>query len=299
MIKNTVSVALLIFLIVACKKDVLDNQTPTTPVPAAPRLVFKIKLDPNQPRLDNFGQPATIPANHGAQTPVFDHISAHYIELIPNAFIQVGNGEVVFHGVETTAGGAIAADFDQAIIKQNGEVFYSVPLSQVAAGVYEFARVSLTYQNYDVNFMAYNTVMTGTIASFVGFNTFISSHTIKTQTLNPNENKLQGYWAWETHPNQLVLSPIVNSGQSLVTTVPNPLSTTSPIPQGSCLVTGQFPSNLVITGNETQDIIVELSFSTNNSFEWSDALQNNIFEPLDGDTVVDMGIRGLIPRVLP
>lgn len=299
MIKNAVSVALLIFLIVACKKDVLDNQTPTTPVPAAPRLVFKIKLDPNQPRLDNFGQPATIPANHGAQTPVFDHISAHYIELIPNAFIQVGNGEVVFHGVETTAGGAIAADFDQAIIKQNGEVFYSVPLSQVAAGVYEFARVSLTYQNYDVNFMAYNTVMTGTIASFVGFNTFISSHTIKTQTLNPNENKLQGYWAWETHPNQLVLSPIVNSGQSLVTTVPNPLSTTSPIPQGSCLVTGQFPSNLVITGNETQDIIVELSFSTNNSFEWSDALQNNIFEPLDGDTVVDMGIRGLIPRVLP
>lgn len=299
MIKNAVSVALLIFLIVACKKDVLDNQTPTTPVPAAPRLVFKIKLDPNQPRLDNFGQPATIPANHGAQTPVFDHISAHYIELIPNAFIQVGNGEVVFHGVETTAGGTIAADFDQAIIKQNGEVFYSVPLSQVAAGVYEFARVSLTYQNYDVNFMAYNTVMTGTIASFVGFNTFITSHTIKTQTLNPNENKLQGYWAWETHPNQLVLSPIVNSGQSLVTTVPNPLSTTSPIPQGSCLVTGQFPSNLVITGNETQDIIVELSFSTNNSFEWSDALQNNIFEPLDGDTVVDMGIRGLIPRVLP
>lgn len=296
--KNYVSVVLMVFLLLACKKEVVDNENPT-PVPAVPRLVFKIKLDPNQPRLDNFGQPATIPANHGAQTPFFNSISAHYIELIPNAFIQVGNGEVVFHGIETTAGGDVAADFDQAILKQNGDIFYSVPLSQVAAGTYEFARVSVTYQNYDVAFKAYNTEMTGTIASFVGFNTFITSHTIKTQTLNVNENKLQGYWAWETHPNQLVQAPLVSSGQSPATTVPNPLSSTSPIPPGSCLVTGQFPSNLVITGNETQDIIVELSFSTNNSFEWSDALQNNIFEPLDGDTVVDMGIRGLIPTVLP
>ena len=298
MIKNYLSVVLMIFLLLACKKEVIDNDH-STPVPTAPRLVFKVKLDPNQPRLDSFGQPIAVPANHGAQTPNFNNFSAHYIELIPNAFIQVGNGEVVFHGIETTAGGEVAADFDQAIIKQNGEIFYSIPLSQVAAGSYEFARVSVTYQNYDVNFLAYDTEMTGTIASFVGFNTFITSHTIKTQTLNVNDNKLQGYWAWETHPNQLVQSPLVSSGQSPITTVPNPLSSTSPIPPGSCLVTGQFPSNLVITGNETQDIIVELSFSTNNSFEWSDALQNNIFEPLDGDTVVDMGIRGLIPRVLP
>ncbi|MDT9298300.1 MAG: hypothetical protein P5700_25460 [Arthrospira platensis PCC 7345] len=81
--------------------------------------------------------------------------------------------------------------------------------------------------------------------------------------------------------------------------MPNPISSTSPIPPGSCLVTGAFPSNLVITGNESSDVIVELSFSINNSFEWYDDNQNNIFEPLDGDTVVDMGVRGLIPTVLP
>jgi hypothetical protein len=294
--KQHVISLLILFFFFACKKEEINDDT--TPEPTAPRLVFKIKLDPNQPRLDNFGQPAPIPANHGAQTPNFNKISAHYIELIPNAFVQVGDGEVVFLGQETTAGGDVATDFDQAIVKQNGEVFFSLPLSDVATGSYEFARVSLTYQNYDVSFKAYNTEMTGTVASFVGFNTFINSHTIKTESLTVNANKLQGYWAWETHPNALVQSPIVSSGQAPGTTVPNPLSATSPIPAGSCLVTGQFPSNLVITGNETQDIVVELSFSINNSFEWSDALQNNIFEPLDGDTVVDMGIRGLIPTVL-
>lgn len=296
--KQHFSFFLIIVLLLACKKEEINNED-STPEPTAPKLVFKIKLDPNQPRLDNLGQPASVPANHGAQSPIFNGISAHYIELIPNAFVQVGDGEVVFHGVETTAGGDVATDFDQAIIKQDGEVFFSLPLSEVAAGSYEFARVSLTYQNYDIAFKAYNTEMTGTVASFVGFNTFITAHTIKTESLTVNANKLQGYWAWETHPNQLVQAPLVSSGESPGTTVPNPLSATSPIPPGSCLVTGQFPSNLVITGNETEDIVVELSFSTNNSFEWSDALQNNIFEPLDGDTVVDMGIRGLIPTVLP
>ena len=56
-----------------------------------------------------------------------------------------------------------------------------------------------------------------------------------------------------------------------------------------------FKNKLIITGEETEDIIIELSFSVNNSFEWKDANENGIFEPLDGDTIVDMGLRGLIP----
>jgi len=37
--------------------------------------------------------------------------------------------------------------------------------------------------------------------------------------------------------------------------------------------------------------------STNQSFEWTDANQNGIFEPLGGDTVVDMGLRGINPVI--
>jgi hypothetical protein len=295
--KNIVSVLFLATLfIVSCKK----KENPEPPIePQEPHLVFKVKLDGTQDRLNNFGQVATIPANHGAQTPLFNGISAHYIELSQNAFVQVGNGTIVYHAPETTVGGSIAIDFSKSIIVKDGEIMFSIPISQVTPGTYQFARVSLGYQNYDVAFKASGVNMTGTIASFVGYNTFITNHLIKTQWDEVNANKLQGYWAWETHPNQFLPSPIVSTGQSAGTTVPNPLSSTSPIPPGSCLVTGQFPTNLIITGNESKNVVVELSFSTNNSFEWYDALQNNIFEPLDGDSVVDMGIRGLIPRVIP
>jgi hypothetical protein len=81
----------------------------------------------------------------------------------------------------------------------------------------------------------------------------------------------------------------------------NPLAATSPIPVGSCVVTGKFLTPLVITGKETKDISVTLSFSVNKSLEWKD---NNANGQLDwyydqsknkNEAIVDMGLRGLIP----
>ena len=91
----------------------------------------------------------------------------------------------------------------------------------------------------------------------------------------------------------------VDSGQSAgTTTVVNPINSTSPIPAGSCVVTGQIkPGKLTITGNETKDIIVEVSLSTNKSFEWKDDIANGRWDPLKGEKIVDMGIRGMIPTV--
>ena len=119
---------------------------------------------------------------------------------------------------------------------------------------------------------------------------------INTQSVTVNDDKLQGYWGFET----VVLSvPYVSEGQAPGTTVPNPIASTSPIPAGSCVVTGDFPTPLTITGSETSDIIVNINLSTNNSFEWRDLNMDGIFEPSDGvnpgDTVVDMGLRGLFP----
>jgi hypothetical protein len=52
---------------------------------------------------------------------------------------------------------------------------------------------------------------------------------------------------------------------------------------------------LVITGNESSDIIITVSLSTNKSFEWQDITPDGYFEPAAGDAVVDMGIRGMKP----
>lgn len=77
------------------------------------------------------------------------------------------------------------------------------------------------------------------------------------------------------------------------TTVPNPLAGSSPIPAGSCVVTGPFTGALTITGNETKDVVVTVSLSINKSFEWKDTKANGKFDAREGETVVDMGIRGL------
>ncbi|MCB0400672.1 MAG: hypothetical protein KDD41_01175 [Flavobacteriales bacterium] len=285
-------------LIISCSKkdDPTPNNSTNNPTPAQPKLIFKLYFDSTLTRLDNFGNPATIPAGNSAQSPRFNHMSAHYIEFAQDSLTQLGNGFIAYHGQETTAGGANAVDFDQAVIKQHGETFYSLPLSSVAPGTYKWLRVSLTYQNYDIDFKAAGSMYTGTLASFVGFNNYITNYTINTQNVTVNANKLQGYWGFET----IIFSvPYVYEGQTAGTTVPNPIASTSPVPAGSCVVTGDFPTALTITGNETSDIIVNINLSTNKSFEWKDLNMDGIYEPSDGvnpgDTVVDMGLRGLFP----
>lgn len=285
-------------LFVACDKE--EDPTPSTPpggtTTSGPKLVFKFKFDSTLARLDNFGNPAIIPPGNSAQSPKFNHMSAHYIEFAQDSTTQLGNGEIVYLGAETTAGGSNAVDFDQAIISPEGVAFYSKPIAQVSPGTYKWLRVSLTYQNYDIKFLSSGTQYIGTLASFVGFNTYITNYTISTQTVGVNANKLQGYWGFET---VVFGTPYVSEGQSAGTTVPNPISNTSPIPNGSCVVTGNFPTPLTITGNETQDIVVTINLSTNKSFEWRDLNGDGLFEPSDGvnpgDTVVDMGLRGLYP----
>jgi len=239
--------------------------------------------------------PATVPSGHAAQSPLFKKISAHYIEMTNGPLVPLGGGEVLYNAPETAQGGAMAIDFSQAIIVGENEVFLEIPISQIQPDSYEWMRVSLAYQNYDINFTYQNLNLTGRLASFVGYNTYIGSYLVSTQSISVNDDKLQGYWGME------VVTPFFTEtfeGQSPqgATTVPNPLASTSPIPAGSCVVTGNFANPLIITGNETEDIVVTLSLSTNQSFEWIDSNSNGLFEP-PSEQVVDMGLRGLIPIV--
>jgi hypothetical protein len=231
-------------------------------------------------------------AGHAGQSPRFNKISTHYIELAPEATTQLGSGIVLFKNEETTQGGDKAIDFSKSVITKEGEVFLSLPIEKIPPGTYHYLRVSLAYQNYDIDVLANGINLNGTIASFVGYNSYITSYAVKDQMVSVNANKKQGYWAFE--------SPFgVTQGQAPegATTVPNPLAATSPIPAGSCVVTGQFASPLIITGKENQDVDIILSLSINKSFEWIEVTPDGKFEPLAGEAVVDMGLRGLIPIV--
>lgn len=280
-ILTVVSVLTIAFF--SCSKDDTTEE---------PMLIVKFKFDENQVRLNNLGQPSTVPAGNAAQSPIFNTISAHYLEFAPTATTQIGQGEIIYHAPETSIGGSNAIDFSQSKIVEQGETFLKIPLSQIQSGNYEWLRVSLSYQDYKINIRHQGNDYSGTLASFVGFNTYIDSHSIENNIFPVNGNRAQGYWAFALNN-----VPYSSSGQAPAgaTTVPNPIASTSPIPAGSCVVTGKFPSNLVITGNETKNVVVTLSLSINNSFEWQEVVQDGKFEPSTGENVVDMGLRGLIP----
>lgn len=282
--------ALTVLLFTSCEKIAdLNNAAISNP-----KINFIFKFDSTQQRLNAIGQPAPMPAGNAGQSPRFNTMSAHYVELSPTAFTALGAGAILYRAPEVNTGGATAIDFSNSKFAGNNQVFLSVPTKSFAAGTYNWLRVSLAYQNYNIYMNALGQTIDATLASFIGFNTYLSNFKVKDSTVVVNANKLQGYWALE---GKLLGIGFLTSGQAPpgATTVPNPLFASSPIPAGSCLVTGQFLTPLVVTGNETQDINIIVSLSTNKSFEWVDVDNNGTYDPNNGDRVIDMGIRGMIP----
>jgi hypothetical protein len=289
-------------ILASCHKE---NSAPDQ----TPQLIFKFKFDSTQARLNNIGQAAAMVSGHAGISPVFNSMSAHYIELAPTATTALGTGKVLYKATETSAGGNAAIDFNKATFAKQGETFFAIPLKDVAPDDYEWLRLSLAYQNYDI-WCYIDTTIAGihiqqefpaTFASFIGFNTFIKTYKIKKQSVEVNANKRQGYWGFEAAPVVAGITyPLTLTGEAPVgaTTVVNPLFNSSPIPAGSCVVTAAFaPGKLTITGNEKKDIVIEVSLSTNKSFEWIDVIPDGRWQPAKHESVVDMGIRGMIPKV--
>ncbi len=315
---------------VACRKDTKKEDpapepTPVASCPAAtcinpdtvfvaggsgPYLIFKFKFDSTQARLNNLGMASTIPSTNAACSPIFHKMSAHYIELAQNDLTPVGGGKVLYRAAETSCSGGNAIVFCQSVVVRENVAFFAIPIASITPGSYKWLRVSLAYQNYDIPYL--NTVSTGsitqwgTVASFLGFNTYITQYKIKNIMATPSAsvggpgNHAQGYWGFETMISSFTYTADGQPAAGATTVVnPNP---SSPIPAGSCLVTGEFNTGsvntpLVITGSETVDRVITVSLSTNKSFEWVDNKSYpGYYEPVAGEFPVDMGIRGMIPK---
>lgn len=278
------------FFMCSCKKE---NTGPNT---EGPKINFSFHFDSTQARLNALGQEVPVGMGNGALSPVFNVMSSHYVELAPDQFTALGAGQVLYKSAETTAGGERAIDFSHSKLAGQDEVFLSIPVSAVLAGTYNWLRVSLAYQNYNIKYRYMNQMLQGTLASFIGFRTYLTSYHVKDSSLTVNGNRNQGYWAFES---SYLGYGFVSSGQAPAgaTTVPNPIFATSPIPAGSCVVTGRFQTPLVISGHETSDINIRVSLSTNKSFEWTEVANPGTYDPADGDVPVDMGIRGMVPKV--
>ena len=290
-ILNKLLLLVFVSVIASCdSNDSSDDQIGGCNEPAT--LLISFKFDPNQERLNNLGQPSTVPEGNAAQSPNITRMSANYIELAPDANTPLGQGEIIYQGSETNAGENLAIDFQDAQFAGNNELFLSIPLSNVSPGTYRWVRISLAYQEGTIDLLVNGNELTGTLGSFVGYNNYITSFNLNGNTIDVNDDKAQGFWVFET-------SGFTTQGQAPegATTVPNPLFDTSPIPQGSCVVTGRLDTDLVIPDQALFDEIhsITLSFSVNNSFEWIEVNEDGKYEPGAGEQVIDMGLRGLKP----
>lgn len=310
---------------IACRKDTKNDPEPepaptvdcptcTTPPSSytvsgsGPFLKFKFKFDSTQARLNSFGAAAPIPTTNAGFSPLFNRMSAHYIELAKDDYTQVGQGAVLYKAPETTCGGSNAIVFCESIVVKEDSIFFAIPFSSIPPGNYKWLRVSLAYQNYDIPFRTMSTgtiTQWGTVASFIGFNNYVNQYKIKNMTMVPTAsvggpgNHKQGYWGFEATAFSYTTDGQPPAGSTTVVN-PNPNSL---IPPGSCLVTGELydmansmNAPLQITGTETADKTIIVSLSTNKSFEWKEVDFDGYYQPDKGEFPVDMGIRGMVPK---
>lgn len=297
---------LISFSFLSCSKD--DDKI-TTP----PQLNISFIMDSSAARLDNLGNPIEIPTGNAAQNPDFEILGLHFIGLYKDKFTPYKNGATVFSSPTTKEGGIAAIDFEKELLLTKTNNKLSIPLTNIASGTYEYFRSSIGFQKYNINYNLKGAStdpnwpsgvnddidITGTLASFLGYNTYIKNYTLVNKKVNLNTNKAQGYFGLESNGKIAGQSfNNLNEGNAPQTTVPNPINDTSPVPDGSCVVTGKFPVTLTIPENPTNDINIQVIISINKSFEWKDDNGNNKFEPLAGEKVVDMGTRGVFPSVL-
>ncbi len=255
-----------------------------------PMLRAILDVDPNGERLDNFGQPAPAPpTGHAAQSPDFIGFAGHAVELVATDTTPLGGGVEIFDRPHRNGG----IDFDQLPLVAPGEEFFAVPIQNVAPGNYPYLRLAATYQRFGVTghevFMGIPVTAAIEVAAFVDDETWIETYELGDETVEVHGLRQQGYYgAWSSYTG-------VIEGQAPVgaTTVPNPLDATSPIPVGSCIITGVLDTPLSISGDETEDIVLHFTLTTNQSFEWVDANGDGLWQPLS-EQVVDMGIRGLV-----
>lgn len=299
---------LLTTVLTSCNKEELPSPGVTDKM-----LKISIRFDPDQARLDSFGNPSVVPAANATQTPSFNTMSAHFIELVGDEFTLYQQGAFLYKGEEVPAnnsntyGFTTAIDFDKALVTAEEEVFLEIPLSAIDTGVYHHVRVSVAYQNYEVLYNLNNVPIinslpqqSGTIASFVGYNTYINNLQVDDLEVAVNAPKLQGFWGFETKLSEPYSGyNQISTGQAPAdaTTVVNPFAN-APIPRGSCVVAGSFDIPLTVSGKEEEDVYMTLSFSTNGSFEWVDANGNDEWDidasnASESEKVVDMGLRGL------
>ena len=287
-------------------------------------LVIKFKFNDTLARMNDAGIVIgdSIGASNAAVTPKYNSISANFLALFPNDSSKFSDAIPIYTAAIKDS---IAFAFNKYMVVKEGETFLEIPLTAIKPGSYKWLGAGLAYSNVDVPFKieyvfnnnTYNSSYTGTVATLLSGPSYINEIQIKDKNIIRNGNEPQGFWAFESRFGfGGFLDSIFTKNDYVApnaTTVVNPLFGNTILPNFKSygITTGKIFGNksykngdvkeeqtpLVITGLETESIILELNLSTRNSFIWEDGNQNKMWEPFKGERIVDMGLRGMKPLI--
>ncbi len=227
-----------------------------------------------------------MPNGHGAHSPTYNGIFIGLIELLADSTIPFGEGvSLMIQSLTINFSDTGYACCNSLIA--DGYVFNVGIDTSAIPNTFKYIRISFIYENFSIWYKFNGNSYNASVAAFLAPKTLAYNYHINDSSYSSFSVKLNGQWELEvdTPGYGTVLRGIAS------TTQPNVLSSSSPIPIGGCIVTCPILPTLFLDQPDTK--IITISISSNKSFEWVDHSDPNYFEPFDGDTIVDVGIRGV------
>ena len=108
---NLLFSALMGISILSCSVD----ESTGIPTEEVPRLNITFIMDNEAERLDNLGNPVSVPEGNAAQDPDFEVLGLHFMGLYPDKFTPYDEGVTITSTATTGSGGATAIDFDSEV----------------------------------------------------------------------------------------------------------------------------------------------------------------------------------------
>jgi hypothetical protein len=264
----------LLFIIFESSCHKSEDQYPENRYPEFTNLRFVVKFDSTQERLDNYGNIVSVPAGHSAQSPYDNSILIKAIKFLKDSTFGYDSGAAVYYNSD----GSLSY----------GASYYDNLISSLdAPGTFKYIRIYFYYQKFRIKFMQNGNLMTGKLLSFLW--PLNSSYTYQIQDSIVTTDSITEMGEWYLESGNL---PSILHGQiPNPPTEPNSLFYSYPVPSQEYIVTSPISPNLFLDRPDSKTITI--SISTNQCFEWIEHSDPNFFEPFNGDTIVDVGIRGV------
>jgi hypothetical protein len=235
-------------------------------------ITYNILIDSTQERLDSNANPGITPSGHGSLSPRFNYLQINQIYLFDSAS-QDDGWSTLYNPLNITGSNGtttVGSRYDGSKKTLN------------------CLKISFSFQNYELgcsidgNYLSVNM-----LSFFSGSHLGQDSLFIRDSVVYLDTLKSRGEWYLEI--DSVGMGAVLHRVTSTLT-APTILHNTNPLEDGAYSIICAITPPLTFTGDQKHT--VNISISSNHCFEWIEHSNPGSFEPLNGDTVFDFGLRG-------